>query len=209
MSEAASVADIFYNSLGHHVEDDTSGDLQKLTEGLSLPLQAMYDLVRPRLGQDGWAILLDPDECPAYALPWPAQMVGVRLTPGMTEEQQRNEIREPTGWKRSWIESIKIGTRATLKPVAEEELRVIVHPRTPEPGRHYIRTLLVQTPEPDRTEWLLEHKLTPAWERIDYASIDATTFDDIAAGWKTFAALAAAFPTFKDLAEVLPTELPE
>jgi hypothetical protein len=209
VSEAAALADIFYNSLGHHVEDDVSGDLQKLSEGLCLPLQPMYDLVRPRLDQDGWAILLDPDECPAYALPWLAQVVGVRLTPGMSEEQQRNEIRQPTGWKRSWIESIRIGTRATLKPVAEEELLVIIHPRTPEPGRHYIRTLLAQTPEPDRTEWLLEHKLTPAWERVDYAAIETTTFDDIADSWKAFAALVAAKPSFKKVAETLPAELPE
>ncbi len=201
--------ELFYESLGFHVEDDLSGDLRRYIEGLCAPLQDTFDLVRPRPGMAGWAILLDPDLCPAWALPFPAMLVGVEITPEMSEEQIRNEIRQPTGWKRGQTESIRIGTRRTLRPVVEgEELFVIVRPRTPEPGRHFIRTLTAQTPEPDRTEWLLEHKLTPAWERVDYAAISGQAFADLTGSkYTTFGPLREALDDFRDLTEALPGEI--
>lgn len=211
MSEAGgSLAELAYEGLGHHVEDDVSGDLLAYQEGLAAPLQPTFDLIRPREHMAGWAILLNPDLCPAWALPFVATVVGVEITAEMSEEQIRDEIREPTGWRRGQTEPIKIGTRRTLKPVIDgEELLVIVHPGFPGPGYHYIRTLLSQTPEPDRTEWLLERKLTPAWERVDYEAISGVTVADVAASskWKTVADLASAFPSVKALAEILPTEL--
>jgi hypothetical protein len=200
----------FFGSLGYHQEDDAAnGDaLRMWSEGLMHPLQAMYDLVRPRAGRAGWDILLDPDDAPAYALPFPAMIGGVQLTPEMGEQQQRDEIRQPTGWKRGWLETLQIVTRRTLEPVADEELLVIIHAGTPAPGWHYIRTLLSQTPEPDRTKVVLRAKL-PAWERMDYEAIAGPTVADVAAStkWTTVADLAAAFPTVQALTEILPTEL--
>jgi hypothetical protein len=203
VSEAASVADIFYDSLGHHVEDDVSGDLRKLSEGLSLPLQQMYDLVRPRLDQDGWAILLDPDECPAYALPWLAYWVGVTVTPEMTEEQIRNEIRQPTGWKRGQEDSIRIAAQRTLTGTRE----VIIHARTPEPGYHYIRTFLSETPDPERTEAVLRAAL-PAWQVLHYRAISDVSWEDINSNW-TWAELETDFKDWADVEDTLPSELPE
>jgi hypothetical protein len=169
-------------------------------------VQPVYDLVRERAdGTPSWGILFDVDRCPAECLPYLAQYVGVVVTPEMSEEQIRNEIREPTGWKRGQPESIRVALRRTL---TGEEPLVIIRPRTPKAGHHYIRTLKSQTPEPERTERVLREKI-PAWEMLDYAAIDATTFADIAAGWEAFGDLAADHPSFKDLAEVLPTELPE
>jgi hypothetical protein len=199
---------LFYESLGYHLEDDaaTGFALQKWSEGICSPLQPTYDLIRPRLDEAGWAIALDPDEAPADGLGWLSQWPGVVLTPEMTEAQERDEIRQPTGWKRAQPETLRIATRRTLKPVAEEELLVIIRPRTPSVGHHYIRTLLSQTPEPERTKAVLRAKL-PAWEVLDYEAIDGVTFADITAKFVTFGDLADAFPTFRDMAEVLPTEL--
>jgi len=209
VSEAGTdLAELFYEGLGFHVEDDTSGDLLKYLQGLSAPLQPTFDLVRPRAGMAGWAILLDPDLCPAWALPFSAQLVGIEVTPEMSEAQLRAEIKQPTGWRRGQTESIRIGLKRTLKPVAEEELFVIARPRTPEPGRHFIRTLLTQTPDPERTEWLVEHKLTPAWERVDYEAISGETFDEMTGSkYATFAAIAAAFADFEHLAGAAPADL--
>jgi len=46
-------------------------------------------------GRPGWSALFDPDRCPAALLPWLGQLRGVRLTAGITQTQQRDEIRNP------------------------------------------------------------------------------------------------------------------
>jgi hypothetical protein len=202
------LAELFYEELGFHRDDDEATDwtLLRFNAGWVEPIEPVYELVRERDdGTPSWGILFDVDECPTACLPYLAQYAGCVLTPEMSEEQIRNEIREPTGWRRGQPESIRIALRRTL---TGEEPLVIIRPRTPEVGHHYIRTMKSQTPDPERTERVLREKI-PAWEMLDYAAIDATTFADIAAGWETFDDLAAAQPTFKDLAEVLPTELPE
>lgn len=195
--------------MGFHCEDDpgTGYQLQKLCEALCIPYQDVYDLVRERNDQKGWAILLDPDECLAKWLPYLAQYGGVRPTPEMTEAQLRVEIKQPTGWKRGQPESIRVATRRTLKPVAGEELMVIIRPRTPEVGHHYVRTLLSQTPDPERTRHVVRENV-PAWEMLDYDAIDAVSYADIAAGYEDYAALASAISDYKTLRELLPSELP-
>lgn len=206
--DGSNLWELIYNAMGPFREDDylTDFQLQRLCEALSLPFQPVYDLVREREGQKGWAVLWDPDGCPPQWLFYLAQAVGVEITPEMTEEQIRDEIREPTGWKRGQPESIRLATRRTLRPVADEELMVIIRARTPEVGHHYVRTLLSQTPDPDRTEYVVRRNV-PAWEMLDYEAIDGVTFADITAKFETFGDLTAGFSTFKDLAEVLPTEL--
>jgi Phage tail protein (Tail_P2_I) len=204
--EGSQLWEVLFKSLGFHQKTDTSGDLQRLCEGLMAPLQKAYDRIREREGRAKGATMLDPDNVEAEGLPYLAQFVGVVPTPEMTEQQLRDEIREPTGWRRGQPEAIRIATRRTLKPVADEELLVIIRPRTPEVGHHYVRTLLSQTPDPERTRAVVRENV-PAWEMLDYDAIDGVTFADVTAKFETFGDLTAAFPTFKDLAEVLPTEL--
>jgi tail protein P2 I len=207
--DGSNLWELLYNSLGYHrdLDEATGFQLRKACEAWCSPAQDIYDIVRERSDSPSWAILLDPDRCPAAALPYLAQYVGVVITPEMSEQQIRNEIKEPTGWARGRPPAIRIGTRRTLEAVEGEELMVIIRARTPEVGHHYVRTLLSQTPDPERTEWVLINKLIPAWEKLDYDAIDGVTFADITAKFATFGDLAAVFPTFKDLAEVLPTEL--
>ena len=204
-------------SLGPHVRDDADagGALLAFCESWLAPLQPIHDIVRERPGEGengtllpSFGVLFDPDLCPTGSLPYLAQYVGVVVTPEMSAQQLRNEIREPTGWKRGQPESLRVAVRRTLEADGDTEPMVIIRPRTPEPGRHYIRTLKSQTPEPDRTEAVVLENL-PAWEVLDYAAIDGVTYGDIAAGYEDYAALAAAFPNYKALTELLPSELPE
>jgi hypothetical protein len=91
-----------------------------------------------------------------------------------------------------------------LKPEAEgEELRVIIRPRTPEPGRHQVRTWLRQTPDPARTEQVIRDNL-PAWEALEYQAVTGMTYADLRAEEATYAATKADFSTYKVLAETLP-----
>jgi len=207
--DGSNLWELLYESMGFHRDADEANDfaLRKFCEAWCAPLQPIYDLVRERAdGTPPWGILFDVDNCPAECLPYLAQYVGVVLTPEMSEEQIRAELKEPTGWKRGQPEAIRIALRRTL---TGDEPLVIIRPRTPEVGHHYIRTLLSQTPEPERTERVLREKLLPAWELLDYAAIDGVTVLDVAssAKWTTVADLAAACPSVKDLAEILPTDL--
>lgn len=203
------VWELLYKSLGFHRDDDGAHDftLRKFCESWAAPLQLPYDLVRERDDAKAWTILFDPDRCPAQCLPYLAQYVGVVITPEMSEAQIRKEIKEPTGWARGRPPAIRLATARTLRPVGEEALMVIIRKRTPGAGQHYIRTLLSQTPEPDRAEYVIR-RAVPTWEVLDYAAIDGVVFNDVAASWTDFGSLAADKASFRDLAETLPTELP-
>jgi hypothetical protein len=207
--DASNLWELVYEAMGFHRDEDASTgyQLQQLCEGLTGPVQPLYDLLREREGQKGWTVLFDPDECPVQFLPYLAQYTGVRPVPEMDEAQLRAEIKAPTGWRRGQPETIRVAVPRTLKPVADEELMVIIRPRTLEVGEHFVRTLLSQTPDPERTHAIVREAV-PAWEKLNYEAIDGVTFEDIAAGWEDFDALAGAFATFKDLAEILPSELP-
>jgi hypothetical protein len=207
LPEVSDLAEAFWRDLGFHAEDDEAQGYPLLIycSAWNLPLEPIQEIVRERDDSPPWAILFDVDNCPAWALPHLSMYPGVVLQPGMSEEQQRNEIREPTGWRRGQPAAIKIAARRTL---SKEDARVIVRPRTPEPGSHYIRTLASETPDEERTRRELRAALPP-WEVLDYEAIDGVTVEDVAAGWKTVEALTAAFKSVEDLADILPTELPE
>jgi hypothetical protein len=167
-------------------------------------LDPVYEVVRERLGQPGWAILLDPANCPAKALPYLAQYVGAVLTPEMDEAQQRAEIEEPTSWKRGQLPSIKlVGARGLTGTK-----RVIVRSRTPSVGHHFIRTLASETPSPERTEFTLRKRAVPAWERLDYEAMVGVTWEDVAASFESWAEVKSKFKSWADLADTLPSELP-
>lgn len=208
--DASNLWEIIYEAMGFHRDDDpaTGYQLRKLIEGLCNPYQDIYDLLREREGQKGWAILFDPDECPARWLPYLAQYVGFVIEPQMSEAQIRAEIKKPTTWRRGQPEAIKLATRRTLKPIKEgEELRVIIRARTPEAGCHYVRTLLSQTPDPERTGRVVRENVA-AWELLDYAAIDAVSYADMEAAWDLYADEEAAFTSYAKEEDILPTELP-
>lgn len=64
-------------------------------------------VVRWRAGRAGWQDLLDADRCPAWALPWLAQWVGVDLDPAWSTGQIREAIRTPLSWSRASVGVIR------------------------------------------------------------------------------------------------------
>lgn len=202
------LTELFNEEFGFHTEDDEATDwtLLRFLSGAVKPIEPVYELVRERDdGTPPWGILFDVDECPAGRLPYLAQYPGCILTPEMSEEQIRNEIREPTGWSRGRTPAIKIAGQRSLTGTK----RVIVRPRTPEVGIHYIRTLASETPDEERTRAVLRAAL-PAWEVLDYTAISGLTLEDLEAAWpKSLAELEGHFTTLADIEDTLPTELPE
>ncbi len=195
-----------YEAMGwHRVDDaDLGYPLRIFCEGWAAPLQRVYDIVRDRGDRPGWAILFDPDECPAEALRYLAQFVGVTFTDEMTEAQRRAEIKEPSTWRRGQTETYKTTLRRTLTGTK----RVIVRERTPEAHDLYVRVLASECPEPARTE-RLAREFKVAGLVLDFDVLEGVTYSDISAGWDHFDALTTAFPTFDSIADVLPDQLPE
>jgi hypothetical protein len=205
----SSLTEDLYSALGWFTTEDEANDWA-LLKFCAAWVETLIDPVAELAGEgeDGtpaWSKLLDPDECPGAALPYLAQFVGVVITPEMSEAQIRAEITAPTGWVRGTDPVIRLTVQRTL---TGEDPLVIIHSRTPEPGHHYIRTLLSQTPDPARTKALVRAAV-PAWEELDYEAIEGVTWADIAAStkWETWAGLGATFASFVDLAEILPTEI--
>ena len=186
--DGSNLWELLYESFDFHVEDDVHGVLQGMCIGWCAPAQPIYDLLRERDdGTPSWGILWDVDRCPAECLPYLAQAVGVVLTPEMTEEQVRNEIREPTGWARGREPAIRIAIRRTL---SGPDSRVIIRSRIPGVGQHYIRVLKSECPDEARSAAVAREKV-PAWEVLDFAAIDGVSWADDAAGWDDWAAVPA------------------
>lgn len=206
--EVSDLAEAFWRDLGFHAEDDEAEGYALLIfcSALMLPLEPIHEIIRERDGLKPWEILFDPDECPVWGLPHLSMYPGVVLQPGMSEEQQRNEIREPTGWRRGQMQAIKVAARRTL---SKADARVIVRPRTPAPGMHYVRTLQSETPDPERTRAELRAAIPP-WEVLDYEAISGVALVDLEAAWpKSLAEIEGQFTTLADIEDTLPTELPE
>lgn len=196
-----------YEGTGFHRDRDPENGhaLQRVSEGLCAPLQLPHDIARARDDQPApFAILFDPDECPAGLLPYSVQYVGVEITPEMSEAQIREEFRAPSGWNRGQLAAIKLAGQRTLTGTK----RVIVRSRTPSVGHHYIRTLKSETPDPERTRARFRAAV-PAWEALDYEAITGVSWADIAASYADWDAVKAAFTDWDDLADTLPSELPE
>lgn len=203
--DGSNLWELLYEALNPLNDPDPDDHLLKFCQGVCAPMQPAYDLVRERDDMVGWSIAFDVDEAPAEVLPFLAQHVGVVPTPEMTEEQLRNEIREPTGWTR--------GQSSTVIVIGQRGLtgskRVILRERTPSPGHCYIRTLKSETPDEAKTYADLRWQGVPAWEVLDYAALDGVTWADVAVGWEDWADVASAFDSWADLADLLPSELPE
>lgn len=77
------------------------------------------------LQDPGMAELLDPETAPAEWLPFIGKVVGARLTPGMTVEQQRAEAANPSGWTRGSVPAIA----AAAYPFMRAPFRVRIRTR--------------------------------------------------------------------------------
>jgi hypothetical protein len=139
-----SVADDLYDAVAPIAVHD-QGATRALCEAFATLLQIVVDLSSDTADGPGWSIIMDVDRAPLYALPWLAQLVGVRLPTGLDEQQQRDRIRSTDGFRR--------GTPAALIGAAQQHLigdkRVVLRERYPTVGAMLVITYLVETPDDD------------------------------------------------------------
>ena len=132
-----------------YADPELSYPLRSLCEGIGLAHQPLEDLIADTDDGPGWSALFDVDRCPVWALPWLAQLFGVRLPKGTSEAEARERIRTPAGFAR--------GTVAATIAAAQRKLtglrKVIVLERTD--GNAYRYTVVTrtgETPDPAAVE---------------------------------------------------------
>src|SRR4051812_14635550 len=113
--------------------------------------QLVEDLVRDTPEGPGWSSLLDLDRCPDAALPWLAQLVGVRLLPNSTPDEQRARIASTDGFKRGTRDALIGAAQATLTGDKTVIFRERDHDNADTPNYAYYLTVLTyanETPVP-------------------------------------------------------------
>jgi hypothetical protein len=93
---------------------DNAWSLLTYCNAIGSMYQLVDDWVRDTPDGPGWSLLLDLDRCPAVALPWLAQLVGVRLLAGSTEADQRARIASTDGFKRGTVAAMRGAAQPTL-----------------------------------------------------------------------------------------------
>lgn len=149
-------------------------------------------------GTPGWSIMLDPDTCPVYALPYLAQWVGERLPTGLSEADAR-----------AWIQAAPNQWRGTPYSVARAAQRWLTGQRyvqirershldgTPDPDYLAVQTFTSQTPDPDRV--LAELRVAvPADIVLDYQVTLGATWEDIHLAYADWDAVQADIPTWSE-----------
>lgn len=130
-----------------------------------------------------WGLVMDVDRAPAAVLPWLAQFVGVRLTPDLTEAEQREAIRVHAGFQRG----TPLAIQAAVARLLTGSKHITFEERSG--GNAYrllIRTYEDETPDPDRVRAaILSQK--PAGIVLDYEAVTGviysvveSTYDDYA-----------------------------
>lgn len=111
-SEGQALYDAVWQLAGEDEANDWA--LAKVCNAIGMMRQRAADLYEDRDGLPGWSQLFSVDRCPAYALPFLAQVAGTTVTVGAPEEVQRDEVRRHAGSARGRPASIIAAVQATL-----------------------------------------------------------------------------------------------
>lgn len=96
-------------------KDEANGyALAHICEAVGRMRQLVSDLSEDQGNRPGWTGLVDVETSPAVALPWLAQIPGVKLTKGASEDVQRDEIRVRAGQARGRPAAMIAKVKATL-----------------------------------------------------------------------------------------------
>lgn len=155
-------------------DGEENADLLAWCAAVCGPAEPIWDRLQETEDRPPWALLFDADECPAYALPWLSQFVGVRIEDQWSEEEIRAAIKNPSGWKRGTPEAIRLAARATLTGSKS----VSIFERDGDAYNLTVRTLTSETPDEAATEAaILRQK--PIGLLLDYQAIAGQTWADV------------------------------
>jgi hypothetical protein len=154
-----SFAERLYENLRPLAGEDEANDWQLLhfVSALAKPHQLVEDLGRDTEdGHPGWSLLLDLERCPAWALEWLAQFVGVRLLPreGFETEEtwdaaMRDRMRRADGRNRGSPDAVRAAAQRYLTGAKT----LFFMERFGGAYRLGVRTLRDETPDLVATAW--------------------------------------------------------
>lgn len=195
--EVGPATELVYEALGPYTKPDAEHDWELLrwVDGRCRAIFArIYELVADRDDRLGWTIVFNPETCPAYALPYLAQVPGVKLDPEMTEQEMRDAIATPENWAR--------GRTSTIRLVMQRHLtgarRVLIVERFEGNAyRQWVRTFESETPDSDRT---LADYLSQKPGGLTYLLevITGQAYDDLPGKFDDYDEMAAAYATYDD-----------
>lgn len=153
------------------------------------------------LDEPSWQILLDPDRCPAEALPYLAQFAGARLTPDMSEDQRRDAIRSPEVFRR--------GTPGHIVAITKRRLTgtktvFLTERYTGLAYRMQVLTLQHETPSAELTEAELRRESKPIGITLFFNDEIVWDWTEVQTQYATWAEATAAFDTWLDFRTNLP-----
>ena len=167
-----------------------------LSEALSRGLIQLQQVFDPEDGTPPFTPLLDPQTCPAWGLPWLAQLVGASIPQTATEDQARQII---TG-----LASHRRGTTSMLEAAAGLYLtgNKTVYFRERDGGDPYrleVVTLDSETADPDAVRAALQAQ-KPGGIVLVYREVAGWDYQAMTAAGGTYAQLSAAFSSYANLA---------
>jgi hypothetical protein len=169
----------------------------KLCEAIMVMFAQVGDVWDPPDPAPPGAPLLDPELTPDWALPWTAQLVGVRLPAGATPDQARALIIGTSAWQRGTPAAIKLAAALFLT-----NTRTVFF-RERDAGDPYaleVVTLASETPDPAQVEAaILTQK--PAGIVLRYRALaGAWDYEQMTIGGGTYAEQSAAYASYAHLA---------
>jgi len=192
------VGDRLYSALAPLAYADDGGDLQALCGAVGTMFEQVAQIVEtgPN-GEPGWSQLLDVDRCPAYALPWLGQFVGVTVDPTLDEAGQRRQIRAETGMARGSVAAIVAAAQRRLtgtRTVVMRERSATACSAEPAYGLT-VFTFTSETPDPTGTEADIR-AVKPAGIVLEYLTDTGQDFETVRENFATFADLTAGYTDF-------------
>lgn len=205
-----SIAEEIYASLAAFAPgDETRGwALLHLTQAIGMQNQVVRDIVfEDDDGRPGWSSLFDIDRCPAWALDWLGQFVGVRIPPSLVDvEERRAWVRDAAGWRRGRMSTLAAAVRVTLTGARQVVTRARYNPADPsnDAAAHLqVKTYTTQTPDPTATE-----RAAQAAKRggliLHYAVVDGQDLLQLSQSYASLSAVNAAYTNLGLVADDIP-----
>lgn len=197
MSFAQDVLDALTPML--YAESTTGSALTDYVTGVSLPFELVEEWVSDTDTDIGWSLLLDVDRCPVEALPWLAQIVGLRLNTALSEADQRQQIHDVSNWKRGTPGAIK-GAPA---PYLTGTKTVVLRERFDGSGNDApydfeVITLASETTNATTVEAAFRSQ-KPVGDRLTYVNSTGQDLQDIKDNYATLQDLKNAFATLNGI----------
>jgi len=155
-------------------------------------LQDIDDLVSDHPTYGGWGSIMHPDLAPAYALPWLAQIVGVRYNTAISQAANVAIIKEPTGWKRGSPESIITAVKAYL---IGTKTVVLTERWLGDPYKVLVTTQTGECPDVAAMQAAAIAQ-KPAGILMSFTAVIGQLYSQMKTAQATYAAAKAAYPTY-------------